>query len=97
MRCEAIFALLIPKLAIKLNTRIGDLSPFCDSPTNVNIGAEIIKDETNQVVCQSCAYEISSHLVALLNVAKSNAFSSTLKPFQLDAVFAKLLVFIYSF
>ncbi|MDQ4120477.1 MAG: hypothetical protein M3209_03420 [Acidobacteriota bacterium] len=37
----------VPKLAIKINERIGDLCPFCQQPTNANIGAEIVEDETN--------------------------------------------------
>ncbi len=65
---------LVPKLAIKLNTRIGELCPLCNQPTNANIGAEIVEDASNKVVCRSCAYSIAPNLVALLNLAESARF-----------------------
>lgn len=65
---------LVPKLAIKLNEQIGELCPLCSNPTNANIGAEIVEDSTNAVVCRSCAYQHAPQLLALLNLAESARF-----------------------
>ena len=60
-----------PKLAIKLNTRVGNDCPLCNGQTNANIGVEIVCDETNIPVCRECAITHAVDLAYLLNLADS--------------------------
>jgi hypothetical protein len=59
----------VPKLAIKLNVRIGDLCPLCGNETNANIGVEIVCDESNLPVCRTCAITHAVDLAYLLSLA----------------------------
>ncbi|MDQ4119877.1 MAG: hypothetical protein M3209_00235 [Acidobacteriota bacterium] len=64
-----------PVLVIKLNDNAfpSDCS-LCGNPTNPNIGAELMIEGTNDIVCRSCGYSIAPHLVALLNLGESARF-----------------------
>ena len=61
--------LSLPKLAIKLNTRITDLCPLCGSPTNPNIGVEVVCDETGLVVCRACTLQHAPELAYLMSLS----------------------------
>jgi len=70
--------LSLPKLAIKLNTRIGLDCPVCGNPTNPNIGVEIVEDESNLPVCRECAITHAvdlAYLVSLADAARLLAIS----------------------
>jgi len=58
-----------PKLAIKLNTRVGQDCPLCNGETNANIGVEIVCDESNLPVCRECAITHAVDLAYLLSLA----------------------------
>ena len=61
--------LSLPKLAIKLNTRITDLCPLCGNPTNPNIGVEVVCDETGLVVCRACTLQHAPELAYLMSLS----------------------------
>lgn len=61
----------IPKLAIKLNSRIGDLCPLCGYPTTPRIGLEVVEDSTGLPVCGACAVAHGLELAYLVNLAES--------------------------
>jgi hypothetical protein len=45
----------IPKLAIKLNSRIGDLCPLCESPSAARLGLCVVEDSSDLPICLECA------------------------------------------
>jgi len=61
--------LSLPKLAIKLNTRITDSCPLCGNPTNPNIGVEVVCDETGLVVCRACTLSHAPELAYLMSLS----------------------------
>jgi len=61
--------LSLPKLAIKLNTRITDLCPLCGEATNPNIGVEVVCDETGLVVCRACTLAHAPELAYLMSLS----------------------------
>jgi len=61
--------LSLPKLAIKLNTRITDLCPLCGVATNPNIGVEVVDDETGLVVCRKCTLQHAPELAYLMSLS----------------------------
>jgi len=61
--------LSLPKLAIKLNTRITDLCPLCGEATNPNIGVEVVCDETGLVVCRKCTLSHAPELAYLMSLS----------------------------
>ena len=61
--------LSLPKLAIKLNTRITDSCPLCGNPTNPNIGVEVVCDETGLVVCRACTLQHAPELAYLMSLS----------------------------
>jgi len=61
--------LSLPKLAIKLNTRITDSCPLCGNPTNPNIGVEVVCDETGLVVCRKCTLSHAPELAYLMSLS----------------------------
>jgi hypothetical protein len=64
-----------PSLVIKLNQNaIQTPCPLCGNPTNPNIGAELMIENTGDVVCRSCGYEQVPHLIAILNLGESARF-----------------------
>jgi hypothetical protein len=64
-----------PVLVIKLNANaIPTDCPLCGNPTNPNIGAELMIEGTTEIVCRSCAYEITPNLVALINFSGAARF-----------------------
>jgi len=61
--------LSLPKLAIKLNTRITDSCPLCNEATNPNIGVEVVCDETGLVVCRACTLQHAPELAYLMSLS----------------------------
>ena len=61
----------VPKLAIKLNSRIGQDCPLCNGETNANIGVEIVCDESSLPVCRECAITHAVDLAYLISLADS--------------------------
>jgi len=59
----------VPKLAIKMNDRIGLDCPLCNQPTNANIGVEIVEDESNLPVCRECAITHAVDLAYLMSLS----------------------------
>ena len=69
---------VLPKLAIKLNTRVGQDCPLCNGETNANVGVEIVCDESNLPVCRECAITHAvdlAYLVSLADAARLLAIS----------------------
>lgn len=68
----------VPKLAIKLNIRIGDLYPLCGNPAPAHVGLCVVEDSTDLPVCLDCAIQHAlelAHAVSLVEASRLLAIS----------------------
>jgi len=60
------------KLAIKLNSRSGDLCPLCGAPTKPRIGLEVVEDSSDLPVCGECAVEHGLELAYAVSMIEAS-------------------------
>jgi hypothetical protein len=61
----------VPKLAIKLNTRIGDLCPLCGNPATGRVGLCVVEDTTDLPVCLECSIQHALELAYAVSMIES--------------------------